>query len=82
MLVCMHLSLTLSLIILSIFYLIHTIILSTNLHIVPGYPMVECERITCPPPYMGNEQPGAPPDPSLPAQDPFGTGGESYVIYG
>jgi hypothetical protein len=41
---------------------------------VPGYPIVECERIQCPPPYMGSEQPGAPPDPSLPALDPFGTG--------
>ena len=49
---------------------------------VPGYPMVECERVTCPPPYMGSEQPGAPPNPLLPAQDPFGTGGESYVING
>jgi hypothetical protein len=38
--------------------------------------------IKCPDPYMGSEQPGAPPDPSKGAQDPFGTGGESYVKYG
>lgn len=49
---------------------------------VPGYPLVECERIKCPEPYMGSEQANAPPDPSLGAQDPFGTGGESYVING
>ena len=49
---------------------------------VPGYPMVECERVACPGPYMGPEQPGAPPDATLGAQDPFGTGGESYVEYG
>ena len=49
---------------------------------VPGYPKVECEMIKCPDPYMGSEQPGAPPDPSKGAQDPFGTGGESYVKYG
>lgn len=49
---------------------------------VPGYPKVECERVQCPPPYMGSEQPGAPPDPSLGKQDPIGMGGESYVLYG
>lgn len=49
---------------------------------VPGYPKVECERIKCPPPYMGIDQPGTPLDDSLPPQDPFGTGGESYVSYG
>lgn len=49
---------------------------------VPGYPLVECERIKCPEPYMGEGQANAPPDPSKDAQDPFGTGGESYVING
>lgn len=49
---------------------------------VPGYPKVECERIECPEPYMGVGQPGAPPDKSKGAQDPFGEGGGSYVING
>ena len=49
---------------------------------VPGYPKVECERITCPDPYMGEGQPGAPPDKTKGARDPFGTGGESYVVNG
>ena len=25
---------------------------------VPGYPKVKCERVKCPDPYMGSEQPG------------------------
>jgi hypothetical protein len=42
---------------------------------VPGYPKVQCDRIPCPDPYMGlGVQPGAPPDRSLPAQDPIGAG--------
>lgn len=41
---------------------------------VPGYPMKECQLVRCPDPYMGSAQPGAPPDPSQPAQGPFGTG--------
>ena len=50
---------------------------------VPGYPKVECDRIECPDPYMGvGQQPGAPPDKTKGAQDPFGAGGESYVING
>ena len=49
---------------------------------VPGYPKVKCERIVCPPPYMGYDQPGTLLDPTKGAQDPFGTGGESYVEYG
>jgi hypothetical protein len=48
----------------------------------PGYPLVECERVKCPEPYMGAGQPNAPPDPSKGKQDPFGLGGESYVEYG
>jgi hypothetical protein len=48
-----------------------------DLNVVPGYPKFQCERVSCPDPYMGPDQPGAPPDPSLPAQDPFGTG-KSY----
>eukprot|EP01039_Chlorochromonas_danica_P008234 gene8234-9081_t len=50
---------------------------------VPGYPKVKCNRVQCPMPYMGaGVQPNAPPDPSKPRQDPFGTGGPSYVEYG
>lgn len=50
---------------------------------VPGYPMVECERVECPAPYMGKDQPvGTAFDKTKAAQDPFGTGGESYVIHG
>jgi hypothetical protein len=42
---------------------------------VPGYPKVQCDRIPCPDPYMGlGVQPGAPPDHTLPAQDPIGAG--------
>jgi hypothetical protein len=42
---------------------------------VPGYPKVQCDRIPCPDPYMGlGVQPGAPPDRTLPAQDPIGAG--------
>ena len=25
---------------------------------VPGYPKVECEMVSCPKPYMGDDQPG------------------------
>ena len=41
-----------------------------------------CEMIECPAPYMGKDalQPNAPPDKSLPAQDPFGTGMVSIVF--
>ena len=49
---------------------------------VPGYPKVECERVKCPDPYMGPGQPNAPPEPTAQALDPFGDGGESYVING
>lgn len=46
---------------------------------VPGYPKVECEMVECPAPYMGRGViPNTPPDASLPAQDPFGTG--KYTI--
>ena len=41
---------------------------------VDGYPKVKCDMIPCPPPYMGPNQPGAPPDPTLGKQVPFGTG--------
>jgi glucan 1,3-beta-glucosidase len=41
---------------------------------IDGYPKVECDMIPCPLPYMGHEQPGAPPDPKLDKQGPFGTG--------
>ena len=49
---------------------------------LPGYPKVTCEMVECPKPYMGAEQPGAPPDPKENLQDPFGSGGESFVRYG
>eukprot|EP01038_Epipyxis_sp_PR26KG_P009311 gene9311-12547_t len=50
---------------------------------VPGYPKVKCDRVKCPDPYMGlGVQPGAPPDPTVGRQDPFGLGGDSYVEYG
>jgi hypothetical protein len=41
--------------------------------------------VTCPAAYTnthGYEQPNAPPDAALGAQDPYGTGGQSYVLYG
>mmetsp|Transcript_20251 Transcript_20251/g.64037 ORF Transcript_20251/g.64037 Transcript_20251/m.64037 type:complete len:708 (+) Transcript_20251:2-2125(+) len=41
---------------------------------LPGYPMVECDYVPCAAPYMGADQPGAPPDPDLAEQGPFGTG--------
>lgn len=51
--------------------------------IVPGYPKVQCERITCPASYLNSNnytQPGTPLDPSLPAQDPFGTGTIKFIV--
>ena len=48
----------------------------------PGNPRVTCDTVRCPAPYMGPEQPNAPPDPSLGPQDPFGSGGASYVDHG
>ena len=56
-----------------ILYIIYCTFYIVLYMIVPGYPKVQCERVQCPAPYMG-EQPGAPPDPTLPAQDPFGAG--------
>ena len=41
---------------------------------LPGFPKLTCKPVQCPPPYMGNEQPGAPPDPTKPIQQPYGTG--------
>ena len=49
---------------------------------LPGYPKVTCDVVKCPNPYMGSEQPGAPPDSHENLQDPFGSGGESFVRYG
>lgn len=48
---------------------------------VDGYPKVKCDMIKCPPPYMGLNQPGAPPDSRLGKQGPFGTG-DSTPEYG
>jgi glucan 1,3-beta-glucosidase len=49
---------------------------------LPAYPKVDCMRIPCAKPYMGDSQPGAPPpiDKGV-MNDPHGTG-ESYVING
>jgi len=41
---------------------------------LPGYPVVDCAWVRCPPPYMGDEQPGCPPDEAKAEQGPFGTG--------
>eukprot|EP00965_Chrysotila_dentata_P136137 4501020-Pleurochrysis_carterae.AAC.1 len=41
---------------------------------LPGYPKVTCDMQPCAKPYMGAEQPGAPPDPEEPLQGPYGTG--------
>eukprot|EP01035_Chromulina_nebulosa_P020636 gene20636-26754_t len=49
---------------------------------VYGYPKKKCEMIKCPDPYMGFEQPGAPPDSTKGFQEPFGTGGVSTPLYG
>jgi glucan 1,3-beta-glucosidase len=49
---------------------------------VPGYPKVTCELVSCPDPYMGLDQPGAPPDKTKGVQGPWGTGGSSYVEHG
>lgn len=48
---------------------------------IDGYPKVQCDLVPCPPPYMGKGQPGAPPDPKLGKQGPFGTG-DSTPKYG
>ena len=48
----------------------------------PGNPNVVCDVVKCPAPYMGLGQPNAPPDASKGLQDPFGTGGPSYVDHG
>lgn len=44
-----------------------------------GYPKKECKYVPCPDPYMGPDQPGAPPDPSKGMQDPYGLG--NYILY-
>ena len=41
---------------------------------LPGFPKVTCMMKPCAHPYMGSEQPGAPPDPDMPLQGPYGTG--------
>eukprot|EP00968_Pinguiococcus_pyrenoidosus_P016850 scaffold1638_cov258-Pinguiococcus_pyrenoidosus.AAC.74 len=41
---------------------------------LPGFPKVVCRRVLCPRPYMGPDQPGAPPSRDIGPQDPFGTG--------
>ncbi|CAM9340291.1 unnamed protein product [Chrysoparadoxa australica] len=46
-----------------------------------GFPVVKCDYVPCPEPYMGSEQPGAPPDASLGEQLPRGSE-SSTPIYG
>jgi len=47
-----------------------------------GYPMMPCKYVECGSvPYMGDDQPGAPVDPSKPKLGPFGTG-ESGPSFG
>ena len=41
---------------------------------LPGYPMVQCDLVPCAEPYMGREQPGAPPPRWFNQRGPFGTG--------
>jgi len=49
---------------------------------VPGFPRVQCSYTTCPLPYMGpGIIPGAPVNPNMPPQGPFGTG-SSTPSYG
>ena len=51
--------------------------------LVPGFPKVQCDIVKCADPYFGyNLIPNAPPNTSLPAQDPFGSGGPSFVQQG
>jgi len=48
---------------------------------LPGYPKLPCKFVPCPDPYMGAEQPGAPPSRVKGLQGPFGTG-VSGPLYG
>ncbi|KAG7363490.1 cellulase glycosyl hydrolase family 5 protein [Nitzschia inconspicua] len=41
---------------------------------LPGFPRLPCKYVPCSEPYMGNEQPGTPVDPTMPMQGPYGTG--------
>jgi len=41
---------------------------------LPGFPRSPCKYIPCSDPYMGDDQPGAPVNPNLPMQGPYGTG--------
>lgn len=41
---------------------------------LPGFPRLPCKYVPCADPYMGDEQPGTPIDPTKPIQGPFGTG--------
>merc|ERR1719174_2640155 len=41
---------------------------------LPGFPKVTCMMKPCAQPYMGSEQPGAPPDPDWILPGPYGTG--------
>eukprot|EP01035_Chromulina_nebulosa_P023578 gene23578-30572_t len=49
---------------------------------LPGFPKKDCKYVTCPDPYMGPDQPGAPPDSDKGIQDPYGAGGISTPMYG
>jgi len=39
-----------------------------------GWRRLPCKYVPCPGPYMGADQPGTPPDPTKPLQQPYGTG--------
>jgi len=41
---------------------------------LPGFPRSPCKYIPCSEPYMGDDQPGAPVDPTKSMQGPYGTG--------
>lgn len=49
---------------------------------VPGFPKAKCEFVQCPEPYMGSQQPNAPPPVNFNTIDPVGTGGPSFVVNG
>eukprot|EP00953_Heterococcus_sp_UTEX-ZZ885_P016755 9400-Heterococcus_DN1.PRE.1 len=47
-----------------------------------GYPVVQCDWIDCPLPYMGTEQPGTPLNNSLGKEFPISITGSSTPMYG
>mmetsp|Transcript_24492 Transcript_24492/g.61990 ORF Transcript_24492/g.61990 Transcript_24492/m.61990 type:complete len:467 (+) Transcript_24492:209-1609(+) len=49
---------------------------------LPGFPMVQCDLVPCPEPYMGREQPGAPPPRWFNQRGPMSTTGTSTPAFG